>query len=162
MDIVYIGKIKVFLTIIILTVIIIYRSVADQLKLALTYPSYSFLQNRIDSNITFADIRHFTAQHMRNNSSMYAPFLGLEGDSHEYSAYCDTVDSVVKAEWGGQLEINAICSFFEITIWVYEANKPILKMGEEFNTSPPLRLAYHRHYYSLGEHYNSIQPINSH
>jgi OTU domain-containing protein 6 len=51
-----------------------------------------------------------------------------------------------------------------VEAWVYSATAPVLKMGEEFSEpggagggTGPLRLSYHKHYYALGEHYNSIQ-----
>ena len=66
------------------------------------------------------------------------------------------------AEWGGQLEIRALCCCLERRILVYSADSPVLTMGEEVvgaaAEKQPLKLAYHRHYYALGEHYNSVTP----
>ena len=78
-------------------------------------------------------------------------------------------------EWGGQLEIRAISDVLHIPVYIYDANSPVLKMGEEYlltnnsdsnssdgNSSDSsdtvkrvINLTFHRHYYSLGEHYNS-------
>ena len=77
-------------------------------------------------------------------------------------------------EWGGQLEIRAISDILHIPVYIYDANAPVLKMGEEYlytnNTGSSnsdsssdssdiakrvINLTFHRHYYSLGEHYNS-------
>jgi OTU domain-containing protein 6 len=70
------------------------------------------------------------------------------------------IEDVTKAEWGGQLELRAISSSFETCIIVYEATSPVLKMGEEFLSTevPPVRLSFHKYYYALGEHYNSVVP----
>ena len=79
----------------------------------------------------------------------------------EYQEYCDKVASVAGAEWGGQLEIRALCCALGRLVCVHSADSPVLIMGEEAAddaTLPPLKLAYHRHYYALGEHYNSIVP----
>ena len=64
---------------------------------------------------------------------------------------------------GGQVEINALCSVLQRRIWIYgaDASMPILKMGEDCaqNTGVidvPIRVSFHRHYYTLGEHYNSV------
>lgn len=94
---------------------------------------------------------------MRSYPDRYAPFIDLEGDGNDYQLYCDKVESSIDAIWGGHVEVSAICAQLQITIWIYEADKPIIRMGEEYNTTPPLKIAYHRHYYSLGEHYNSVR-----
>ena len=99
------------------------------------------------------------ADHLRMNSTDYAPFAGLLPNSPDYEEYCRKVQSVADAEWGGQLEIRALSNCLEKRILVYDAlsSTPIL-MGDEF-TGTPLRLTYHRHYYALGEHYNSVEKF---
>ena len=70
-----------------------------------------------------------------------------------------TVESEDKAEWGGEVEIRAMSARLGRRIFVYDAEAPLLRMGEdspEAMARPPLRLAYHRHYFALGEHYNSV------
>jgi OTU domain-containing protein 6 len=131
--------------------------VAAQLKLVQQAPSYSALPVNA-SSVSFVEIREVAASQMRAYPDKYAPFLGLEGESDDYLDYCRKVESVTAAEWGGHVEVSAICSQLQVTVWIYEADKPTVRMGEEFHTAPPLRIAYHRHYYSLGEHYNSIEP----
>jgi hypothetical protein len=39
---------------------------------------------------------------------------------------------------------------------VHEADKQPVNMGEEFAADAVIHLSYHRHAYSLGEHYNSV------
>jgi OTU domain-containing protein 6 len=34
---------------------------------------------------------------------------------------------------------------------------PVVNMGEEHDISGALRVAYHRHAFGLGEHYNSVE-----
>jgi OTU domain-containing protein 6 len=114
------------------------------------------------SCITFEDIRHLAAEHMRAHADTYAPFLALPGPCAEYDAYCLRVESVAGAEWGGQTELSAIAARLRVPIWVYEVGIPVLKMGSEFgedSSVSPLRVSYHRHFYALGEHYNSVQPL---
>jgi OTU domain-containing protein 6 len=44
---------------------------------------------------------------------------------------------------------------------VFSADAPELVTGTEYEANGPrLKLAYHRHYYGLGEHYNSLVPIH--
>lgn len=128
------------------------------------------------SNITFIDIRQLAADQMRTHVDIYAPFLALPGPCEEYDAYCDTVESVTAAKWGGQTELNAIAASLGVAIWVYEVGRPVLKMGVEdegedgsghcgakengSGSRTPLKVTYHRHFYALGEHYNSVKPLS--
>ena len=94
-----------------------------------------------------------------------------------FDLYCRKMEDSSGVEWGGQLEIRAISDVLHIPVYIYDANAPILKMGEEYlytnnNTGSSssgssdvvgssdtvkrvINLTFHRHYYSLGEHYNS-------
>jgi OTU domain-containing protein 6 len=58
-------------------------------------------------------------------------------------------------EWGGHLELRALSEGLNKCIVVYSANQPVLVLGEEGDA---IRLSYHLHYYSLGEHYNQVVP----
>ena len=113
------------------------------------------------NGVTFKEIRKIAANHMRTHVDVYAPFLALSGPCKEFDEYCDNVESEPEAVWGGQTEINAIAASLHVPIWVYEAGCPVLKMGCEYEgeSMTPLRISYHRHYYALGEHYNSVTPL---
>jgi OTU domain-containing protein 6 len=93
------------------------------------------------------------------------------------------------SEWGGQIELRvrsflhpfrlhllcvisdciaspvsalqALSQALRVPITVYAADGADLTMGEEFGRAhdDPLRLSFHRHYYALGEHYNSVVPL---
>ena len=77
-------------------------------------------------------------------------------NNNSFQLYCNKVENMDTAEWGGHLELKALSMALQTPIYVYHVNAPILKMGEEYaENSVPLRLTYHRHFYSLGEHYNS-------
>jgi OTU domain-containing protein 6 len=45
------------------------------------------------------------------------------------------------SEWGGQLEIQALSNALKIPIWIYSAEAPVVKMGENYQESP-IRLTY--------------------
>jgi len=131
----------------------LYRAVADQLR-SISVPHATW-----SSDINFVELRKLTADYMRANADSFAPFVGTEGSSAEYEEYCRKVESELDAVWGGQLEINAMCSSLRLPIWIYEVGKPVLKMGEEYDSGHHLKITYHRHYYALGEHYNTVQPM---
>jgi len=67
----------------------------------------------------------------------------------------------LSSEWGGQLEITAIAHASRRCIAVHSADAPLLLTGAEYEgNGPRLQLAYHRHYYGLGEHYNALVPAD--
>ena len=59
-----------------------------------------------------------------------------------------------------QIELRALTQFLHQPIEVLQAEgRPVL-IGEEFaGVEPGLVVTYHRHYFGLGEHYNSTKPI---
>ena len=70
-----------------------------------------------------------------------------------YDEHCRKVAET--AEWGGQPELLALTKLLRRPIWVHSRDAPLLKMGDDDAERTPLQLTYHRHYYALGEHYNS-------
>ena len=75
--------------------------------------------------------------------------------------YCQLLPTKVEktAEWGGQLELRALCHVLQTPIVVYSSTqKPVTMDGAGFTQGKALKLTYHEHYYTLGEHYNSVEP----
>lgn len=72
----------------------------------------------------------------------------------EFEEYCNQVEKT-KA-WGSQIEIQAISSSLKIQIEVIQASGTPAISGNEFK--PHLVVTYHRHFFGLGEHYNSTRP----
>jgi OTU domain-containing protein 6 len=67
------------------------------------------------------------------------------------------------AEWGGQLELQAISRSYKVGINVLRANGQIEKIspgldGDE--RQDPIWLAYYQHSFGLGEHYNALRTKN--
>ena len=132
-----------------------YRSLADQLQ-------FSKIKSLdLDEDMDFVRLRQLAAAYLRGHAEEFAPFLGMEAASIEFEEYCAKVDSVTGAEWGGQIELRALADALERQIHIYDSTTPLLVMGQDFPDSNPLKLTYHRHYYSLGEHYNSVERIES-
>jgi len=127
----------------------LYRAIADQLK---------------DSNYNnYNHMRLLAANYMRTYREEFEPFLGLDesNTNDDYEAYCNKVESSVLAEWGGQLEIRALSCALNKKILIYDAQAPVLTISNNDNNDDDIiRLTYHRHYFSLGEHYNSVVSIN--
>jgi len=116
------------------------------------------------------------------NRGEYEPFAEF-GDGHDghhssggdhpatYEEYVEKVRS--SAVWGGQLELRALSEGLHCPIVVFSAEGPPLTMGAEYygseiesgdcnwGSKKALLLSFHRHYYALGEHYNSVVPENA-
>uniref|UniRef100_K3WEB1 OTU domain-containing protein n=1 Tax=Globisporangium ultimum (strain ATCC 200006 / CBS 805.95 / DAOM BR144) TaxID=431595 RepID=K3WEB1_GLOUD len=131
-----------------------YHAVADQMK-----------QHRIPysgSEPMFKYLRRITGEYMRARPDDYLPFLALDESSGKSSQelleeYCDRV--INTSDWGGQLELRALACALQAPIQVFSAESDVISMGDEFaDQSTPLQLTYHLHYYTLGEHFNSVTP----
>ncbi|CAI9113109.1 OLC1v1013650C1 [Oldenlandia corymbosa var. corymbosa] len=71
--------------------------------------------------------------------------------AERFQSYCKDVKST--ATWGGQLEPGALTHCLKKHIMIYSGSFPDVEMGS-------INLSYHRHAFGLGEHYNSVVPIN--
>jgi OTU domain-containing protein 6 len=65
---------------------------------------------------------------------------------------CSKIENT--SEWGGELELRALAHALETPIRVFSVSHPI-EFGDQF-AQPSLLLSYHKHYYSMGAHYNSV------
>jgi len=128
----------------------LYRAVADQLAFV-----------RAAEQPSFEELRRRAAAYMGAHPEDFAAFVECEAGSQEFRDYVAGVarSSGDSVEWGGQVEIMAMCAVLQRTMVVVAANAPPVVMGQEFQAEggPELRLAYHKHYFSLGEHYNSVE-----
>jgi len=103
-------------------------------------------------------LRGIAAAYIRNHAEDFSPFIGVEAPSPEFDAYCDKVASLTDAEWGGQLEVKALSAALNVPILIYAADGPVVTMDESgSSSSKPLRVTFHKNYYTLGEHYNSVE-----
>ena len=88
------------------------------------------------------------------------PFLSDPGTGEPLSedGFEDYCEKVAKSTtWGGQLEIRALANEFGTPIEIIQADGPVINVGgQEYGSESPLILSYHRHFYRLGEHYNSV------
>ncbi|KAF8967785.1 hypothetical protein BGZ46_000099 [Entomortierella lignicola] len=127
----------------------LYNAVADQLS------------QHYQIKTTVKDLRHNTAEYMRENSDDFIPFLtNKHGDmmsSEDFAEYCSTLENT--AVWGGQPELLALSRVHKVPIWVVQMGSPTVKLSADaYTTKTPLMVSYHRHMYGLGEHYNSLRP----
>ncbi|KAK4068771.1 uncharacterized protein Triagg1_7131 [Trichoderma aggressivum f. europaeum] len=109
-----------------------------------------------DKEPAYRTVRKKAAGFMEAHADDFAPFLeeDLEGYAKKMR---DT------AEWGGQLELMAVARQYGVEIRVIQDGRTE-KIGEgevegegEGEQAKTLWLAYYRHGYGLGEHYNSLR-----
>ncbi|KAJ4413866.1 OTU protein [Gnomoniopsis sp. IMI 355080] len=94
-----------------------------------------------------------------------AEYIGTHGE--DYAGFLEEgLDSYVRkirdtAEWGGQIELSAVANGWGVEVWVIqdgetEVVRPSAKSVAE-EEGKRIWLAYYRHGYGLGEHYNSLR-----
>lgn len=110
--------------------------------------------------IDINELRQSTADYILSNKDSLIFYMSNNetGDSlsdDEFIKYCDAVRNT-KA-WGGHIEIKALSDTLQVPIEVLQSSGPPTIQGEEFG-KPNLVITYHRHMYSLGEHYNGTKP----
>ncbi|KAK1750586.1 hypothetical protein QBC47DRAFT_119658 [Echria macrotheca] len=101
-------------------------------------------------------VRRRAAEYIASHADDFAGFL--EEDLEDYVAKIrDT------AEWGGQLELSALASAYGVEIRVVQDGRTEVvspREGQGETKGKTLWLAYYRHGYGLGEHYNSLRKAD--
>ena len=117
---------------------------------------YRSIASQCGNEVDYKAIRKICADVLIQNNEEFSPFAEIETTYQEYVAKVAS-----SSEWGGHLELRALAIGLKRPIVVYSADAPPLVMGEEYRDledSEEIRLSFHRYYYALGEHYNSIIP----
>ncbi|KAI0536105.1 OTU domain-containing protein 6B [Xylaria digitata] len=96
-------------------------------------------------------VRRVATEYMDSHPDDFAPFL-----DEPLETYVPKIRD--SAEWGGQLELLALASAYRVEIKVVQngQTETILPNGGEEGKGT-IWLAYYRHGYGLGEHYNSLR-----
>lgn len=137
----------------------LYSAVADQLKQIGVGLKPQLVSKRIDNETNgdfeeLADyriVRCTAAGFMSQNPDDFLPFLEEPLDEYTHKIR-DT------AEWGGQLELLALAKAYGVEIHVIQGVSRLEKIVPDTRTEgKTIWLAYYRHNYGLGEHYNSLR-----
>lgn len=107
--------------------------------------------HRQPGELPYKTVRRAAAEYILAHADDFAPFL--EGDLEAHAASVrDT------AEWGGELELMALARRYGVEIRVVQDGR-MERIGEDEGkeSGKTLWLAYYRHGYGLGEHYNSLR-----
>ncbi|KAM0485249.1 hypothetical protein ACHAPX_001233 [Trichoderma viride] len=100
----------------------------------------------------YKTIRKTATGYMEEHADDFAPFL-----EEDFGGYVKKMRDT--AEWGGQLELMAVARRYGVEIKVIQDGRTEDISGgqEEGDEAKTLWLAYYRHGYGLGEHYNSLR-----
>ena len=139
----------------------LYLAVADQMlqqKLSLETPRE--LSGALGSSDTrqndlpdYKKVRVAAADYIASHPQDFEPFLEESMDTYLHKLR-DT------GEWGGELELAALSKAYQIDINVLQASGRLEKIESGIEKEPhEVWLAYYRHGFGLGEHYNSLRKI---
>lgn len=108
-------------------------------------------------------LRKIASDHIRaNRDELICYMTSSKSDDimsqEEFEEYCNQVEKT-KA-WGSQIEIQALSTSLKAKIEVLQSSGSPTISGNEFK-NPHLIVTYHRHFFGLGEHYNSSIPVTS-
>ncbi|KAM7195429.1 hypothetical protein V8F20_007488 [Naviculisporaceae sp. PSN 640] len=137
----------------------LFSAVADQLavygvNLDVPIPGYAG-DKGTEGGAGYRKVRQVAAGYMTSHADDYAPFLEEPLESY-VAKIRDT------AEWGGQLELSALANAYGVEIKVVQTDgrteviRPngVPEGKEDLKT---VWLAYYKHGFGLGEHYNSLR-----
>jgi len=122
----------------------------------------------VDINSSQA-LRLLATQYIALHGDEFAAFLtDSDGNLVPVSAYCDDMGDIRKGKWGGQPELLALSKALGAPLRVVQVDDVMratpsrpaqlrsMVFGEK-EDGPKLTVAFHKHYYALGEHYNSVR-----
>ncbi|KAK3883607.1 hypothetical protein Pcinc_012109 [Petrolisthes cinctipes] len=125
---------------------------------------YAAIAHQLGDETTVEWLRGQAGHYIRENYDDFAPFItdpktGELLTQDQFSEYCDRIENTPL--WGGQPELRALSQVMKIRIEVIQAEGTPIIFGESGNIGKGILLAYYRHYYGLGEHYNSVTTITT-
>lgn len=122
----------------------LFASIADQLKV------------RRGIEKTVQELRSEAAEYIRQHPDDFSPFLFDENTMaiRDVGDYTNELENTPL--WGGDLEITAFAQIYNSPISVLISGQSPLVINED-GSEPVLKLAYYKHSFGLGEHYNSVR-----
>lgn len=133
----------------------LYAAVADGLQyqgLELRPATASAIDGQDQSTEDFRIIRQTTAKYIEEHADIFIPFL-----EEPLGSYVSKVRDT--GEWGGQLELLALAKAYNVDISVLQGDGSTVDFegNGPADSKKKLFLAYYKHNFGLGEHYNSLR-----
>ncbi|KAL6721396.1 OTU protein [Lecanora helva] len=127
------------------------RNLGSELKPTIKIAETESEQDRKGPSIDYKVTRQVAAAYISQNPNDFTPFLEAPLD-----VYVKTIEET--GEWGGHLEILALAKAYAADINVLQGDGNVQKIECGLQDDhPELWLAYYRHSFGLGEHYNSLR-----
>lgn len=118
------------------------------------------LAQRHGINVDVQELRQMAAAYMKSHPDDFVPFL-FDEETNELRDLEDYTKELTETPmWGSDMEILALANHFDCPIAVIMAGSAPLVMNEA-GAAPKLFLAFYKHSYGLGEHYNSLRDVVS-
>lgn len=139
----------------------LYSAVADQLdayeidlKPKIPLSTVQVSDNDFAELPPYKKVRSAAAAYIQTNSDDFLPFL-----EEPLASYVHKVKDT--GEWGGQMELMALAKTYNVPIHVIQGSGRVEKIegGEGADDNKSIWLAYYRHGFGLGEHYNSLRKV---
>lgn len=133
----------------------LYSAIADQLQ-QLEIPLGAAPDSTPDVAATLEPyrlVRHAAAEYIEAHPNDFTPFLEEPLDYYIYKIKNT-------GEWGGQLELMALAKKYNVVISVLQGDGRVEEIHpdrDNVENDKQLWLAYYRHGFGLGEHYNSLR-----
>ncbi|TLS24328.1 hypothetical protein PpBr36_08442 [Pyricularia pennisetigena] len=130
----------------------LFSAFADQLS-TLSIPLQQAPGAGDDSAPPYRIVRRAASSYISDHAEDFAPFLEEPLDDYVRKMR-DT------AEWGGHMELLALASTYNVEVRVIADGRTAVVQPKEPKEGEPARqvwLAYYRHGFGLGEHYNSLR-----
>jgi len=133
----------------------LYAAVADGLQyqgLELRPMIASATGNQDQNTEDFKIVRQMAAKYIEEHADEFIPFL-----EEPVETYVSKVRNT--GEWGGQLELLALAKVYNVDISVLQSDGGPVKIEGDGpgHSRKKLFLAYYKHNFGLGEHYNSLR-----
>nr|XP_053646048.1 deubiquitinase OTUD6B-like [Cherax quadricarinatus] len=125
---------------------------------------YAAIAHQIGGEATVRSLRSQAGHFIRTNYEAFAPFItdsktGELLTPEQFAEYCSQIENT--PAWGGQPELRALSQVMQRKIEVLQAEGTPVIFGEDCTDKKAIVLAYYRHYYGLGEHYNSVTELGT-
>ncbi len=136
----------------------LYSAVADQmdqLGIGLRPGVQPSVASAIEGSTTalppYKLVREIAADHISTHADDFLPFL-----EEPMELYVSKIKDT--GEWGGQLELLALAKAYGVNINVLQGDGRVEKIpGGDGEGTQEIWLAYYKHNFGLGEHYNSLR-----
>ena len=124
----------------------LYASIADQVRQIGQEVKIGPVEGKEED---YKLVRQVAADYISNHPDDFVPFLEEPIDSYVIKVR-DT------GEWGGHVELIALANAYNLKICVLNGEGTVLEIGPG-DDEKKIWLAYYKHGFGLGEHYNSLR-----